>query len=138
MLTALGPTQPLHSPEAPACACLSPDRQCGCSGECHDVGARAVQSRNWRWKEDGGKETATTGREHRQHPLFTGNTYHITAREEEGRRHRGQVNDAEPAFLQGLEGPPSYICTEQVLLLGWQGKDYASTRAGGQQGRKPA
>lgn len=83
------PTRPLHSLEAPDCACLSPDRQCGCSSECHDVRARAVQSRDWRWKKDGREKTATTGREHRQHPLFTGNTYHITAREEESKASQG-------------------------------------------------
>lgn len=74
----------LHSPipsslePAPPWVCHSPDRQRGCSSERHDIGARAVQSGDWGRQEDGREEAATTGGEHGQHPLFTGDTYHIT------------------------------------------------------------
>lgn len=43
-----------------------------------------MQSGDWGRQEDGREEAATTGGEHGQHPLFTGDTYHVTEKAERG------------------------------------------------------
>lgn len=48
-----------------------------------------MQSRDWGRQEDGREEAATTGGEHGQHPLFTGDTYHVT-----GKAEREQVSQS--------------------------------------------
>lgn len=66
-----------------------------------------MQSRDGGRQENGREEAATTGGEHRQRPLFTGNTHHITVKAEEGQASQlaEVLGDAEPSFTYALSEP---------------------------------
>lgn len=65
-----------------------------------------MQSRDRGRQEDGREEAATTGGEHRQSPLFTGDTHHITVKAEEGQMSQGPGASAE-ATTRLMQSIPS-------------------------------